>query len=90
LVKKKKFKISRHAHREIKQRGIPLELLETVLTNPQQLVPQAGGKKAYQSQIDFGGGKVFLLRAIVVDDVDPPIVVTVYRTKKISKYWRMP
>ena len=67
---------------------IPMELLESVLRNPQQILDQPDGKKVYQSQIDFGGGKIFLLRAIVVEDIDPPVVVTVYRTRKISKYWR--
>jgi hypothetical protein len=65
-----------------------MELLESVLRNPQQILDQPDGKKVYQSQIDFGGGKIFLLRAIVVEDIDPPVVVTVYRTRKISKYWR--
>jgi len=45
-------------------------------------------KKAYQSQLDFGGGRVFLLRVIVDDTIDPAVVVTVYRTKKIAKYWK--
>jgi len=31
---------------------------------------------------------MFLLRAIVAEDVDSPLVVTVYRTRKIGKYWR--
>jgi hypothetical protein len=35
-------------------------------------------------------GKMFLLRAIVADDIDPAIVVTVYRISKISKYWTIP
>jgi hypothetical protein len=32
-------------------------------------------------------GKMFLLRAIVDDSVDPAVVVTAYRTKRIEKYW---
>jgi hypothetical protein len=83
-----KFKLSRHVQEEMQRRGIPLELLESVLQNPQQVVPERSGKKAYQSQFDFGSGRIFLLRAIVDDNVDPAIVVTVYRTSKISKYWR--
>ena len=83
-----KFKISQHASEEMQRRAIPLTLLETVLQNPQQVVPGYGGKKAYQSQVDFGGGKIFLLRAIVDDKVEPAIIITVYRTSKISKYWR--
>jgi hypothetical protein len=52
------------------------------------VVPERGGKKAYQSQLDFGSGKIFLVRAIVDETVSPLIVVTVYRTSKITKYWR--
>lgn len=74
----------------MKRRAIPPALLQAVLHNPQQIVPERGDRKAYQSQLDFGGGRMFLLRAIVVDSVDPAIVVTLYRTSKISKYWRTP
>jgi hypothetical protein len=84
------FTLSRHARQEIRRRRIPRSLLDSLLQNPQQVVPEQGGRKAYQSQLDFGGGRIFLLRAIVVDDVDPAIVVTVYRTSKIGKYWRTP
>ena len=69
---------------------IPRELLDSVLENPQQVVPNYGGRKAYQSKLDFGGGKIYLLRAIVNDLVDPATVVTVYRTGQIDRYWRNP
>jgi len=82
------FKLSSHVKEEIKRRNIPLKILESVLENPGQIVPERGEKKAYQSQVDFGQGKVFLLRAIVNDSVDPAVVITAYRTSKISKYWR--
>ena len=82
------FRLSNHAGEELPRRNIPRDLLDSVLDNPQQIVPERGGKKAYQSQLDFGGGKMFLLRAIVDDSTDPAVVVTVYRTSKIDKYWR--
>ena len=44
----------------------------------------------YQSQIELRPGRMFLVRAIVAEDADPPVVVTVYRTRKIAKYWREP
>jgi hypothetical protein len=59
-----------------------------VLQEPQQVIEQPDGKKIYQSQIDFGDGKIFLLRSIVIEFVDYALVVIVYRTKKIGKYWR--
>jgi len=81
------YKLSRHAEAEMQRRYIPLALLESVLTNPQQIVVEREGRKAYQSQVSFGN-QIFLLRAIVADDVEPTVVITVYRTSKISKYWR--
>ena len=83
-----RFKLSNHALEEIKRRGIPREMLGRVLDNPQQVVAERDGKKAYQSQIDFGGGRMYLLRAIVNDALDPAVVITVYRTRNVQKYWR--
>lgn len=85
-----KFVLSRHAQEQIERRAIPLELLEAVLRDPQQIVEGYGGKKTYQSQFDFGRGRMYLLRAILRDDIDPGMVVTVYKTSKIEKYWRTP
>ncbi len=73
----------------MERRSIPPALVESVLSNPQQVVAEKDGKKAYQSQIDFGS-KLFLLRVIVADNVDSTVVITVYRTSKIEKYWRQP
>ncbi len=82
------FIYSRHAQEELVRRGIPKMLVDSVLSNPEQVVPEQGGRVTYQSRVDFGAGRIFLLRVIVVDQVDPAVVVTVYRTSKIEKYWR--
>lgn len=83
------YRLSDHAKEELERRQIPRALLEDVLDNPQQIVLEQRGRKAYQSKVNFGG-KTYLLRAIVRDDVDPAIVITLYRTSKIKKYWRQP
>ena len=82
------FRFSNHALEEMERRGISREMLESVLINPQQIVTERDGKKAYQSQIDFGEGRMYLLRAIVNDVLDPAVVITAYRTHNIQKYWR--
>ncbi len=82
------YKISRHAQIEMERRQIYLSLVESVLDNPQQIILEREGRKVYQSKVDFGNGKLFLLRVIVADDIDPKVVITVYRTSKIEKYWR--
>ena len=83
-----RFRLSKHAEQELRLRSIPRNYLDQVLAHPQQVVVEYGGRKAYQSKIDFGGGKIFLLRVIVDDRADPAVVVTAYRTTRIDKYWR--
>ena len=81
------YKFSCHAQTEMERRKISVDLVESVLDNPQQVVSEKEGRKAYQSKIDVGG-RAFLLHVIVVDDVEPAVVITVYKTSKIDKYWR--
>ena len=83
-----KFRLSNHALEELGRRDIPHDLVDRVLQNPQQVLAERDGKKIYQSQVEFVGGKIFLLRVIVNEEVEPAVVVTVYRTSKIEKYWR--
>ncbi len=62
----------------------------------EQVVPAKRGKKAYQSQLSFSDGRMFLVRGIVDDrmsdsataDREPATVITVYRSTKVRKYWR--
>jgi hypothetical protein len=83
------YRISRHAKEEMKRRGIPLEILESVLKDPQQVVNDPAGNRVYQSKVDFKEGKVYLVRVVTAEKGGIPVVVTVYRTSKMDKYWRM-
>lgn len=82
------FYITHHAEQELKRRDIPRGFLDQVLHSPQQVVDERDGRRAYQSQIEFANGKIYLVRAIVDEKSEPSVVVTVYRTSRISKYWR--
>ena len=82
------FVLSHHAEQEIERRGIPRDMIRETMHNPGQILPERGGTKAYQSIFDFGNDKMYLLRIIVNDHADPPVVVTAYRTGNIAKYWR--
>lgn len=84
------FQFSNHALEEIQKRNIPIALIEAVLRSPQQTLKQSEEIAIYQSQLDFGTGKLYLLRVFINITIDPPLVVTVYRTSKIQKYWRNP
>jgi Domain of unknown function (DUF4258) len=83
------YQLSDHARQELERRKIPLALLEQILTKPEQTVPETAGRTAYQSRHEMDG-KMFLIRVIVDPTPGLPIVVTVYRTTKIKKYWKAP
>src|SRR5204863_212679 len=66
------FTLTRHAQDELERRSIPLGLLTAILEQPGQIVPEYGGKRAYQSQLDFGAGRIYLRWAIVADPTRHP------------------
>lgn len=82
-----RYRFSLHARRQIAERGIPLRVVCDALEAPQQVVPQHGGRMAHQSRVEFSG-RSLLVRVIVDGSVDPALVVTVYWTTRIGKYWR--
>ena len=84
-----RFHCSKHLHKELDRRKIPRDLLEQVLQRPEQKVPELDNITCFQSLVEIGG-KSYLLRVMVNEMVDPHVVITVYRTSKISKYWREP
>jgi hypothetical protein len=80
------IRFTEHAVEECERRGIPIAIVQTVTESPQQIVPNIEGRQAYQSQIVFGD-KTYLVRVIVEQADEELVVVTVYRTSKIEKYW---
>jgi hypothetical protein len=83
------FSLSRHAEWEMTRRAIPLALVQAVMDHPEQRLvdPSHVGRWIYQSQLRFRDGRIYLLRVVVAEEEQPPVIVTVYRTSKIEKYW---
>jgi hypothetical protein len=82
------YRLSRHARDEMVRRAISLSWLESVLQQPEQRVEDGIAKEVWQSRFTAEHGKMYLVRAVMAVDKEPPVVVTVYRTSKIEKYWR--
>lgn len=80
------YRISRHARGRMRLRGVSEADVDAVMNAPEQIVPEDDGRSAYQSKLT-SGGRTILLRAIVADDVSPAVVVTVYATTQVDKYW---
>ncbi len=83
------YVLTAHARFEMQRRGIGEGVVRRVMTAPEQTFDLRPGRWVRQARIEMGG-QTYLVRVIVDVDRTPPEVVTVYRTSKISKYWREP
>ena len=83
--------ISQHARHEMARRQISIQDVERLLEEPEQCLPLGPGRVVAQSRVAFGEPPAnYLVRIFVDIDRVPAVVVTVYRTSKMSKYWREP
>lgn len=68
-------------------RQISTDEVHAVVIDPDQVTGVSDKRIVLQSIIEVDE-KNYLLRAFADIDRDPPVIVTVYRTSKIDKYWR--
>jgi hypothetical protein len=82
------FIFSKHAEEQMQRRNISRDTaIDTVLHPAQTLVDdEFPGMKIFQSLIRENG-QVFLLRVFVNVERYPNIIVTLYKTSKIKKYY---
>ena len=83
------YVIGDHARFEMKRRGLSEEVVCAVLEAPDQQIEIRPGRILMQSQVKISvPPKTYLIRVFVDVDREPQEVITVYRTSKVSKYWR--
>jgi len=82
----KRVTFSRHAREQIEERGLSAEVVMQAVENPEQVVTR-GSRQIGQRRVR-DAEKEYLLRVVYEEHGDRITVVTVYRTSKISKYWR--
>ncbi|EFI33569.1 conserved hypothetical protein [Desulfonatronospira thiodismutans ASO3-1] len=83
------FHLCDHARQEMQRRGIEYEVVVEVLANPEQVLTINSRRKVYQSRmVTEHTNRQYLYRIFVDFDRNPPVIVTAYRTGKITKYWR--
>jgi hypothetical protein len=81
--------ITDHALFEAMRRGIAEESIKSVVNSPQQKLPSKKGRVILQNKyLDKGNNKEMLLRIIGTETAEEFTVITVYKTSRISKYWR--
>ena len=79
---------SKHAFEQMIRRGLNSEIVLSVVSHPDQMVADNEDTAIviYQSLIKESE-KLFLLRVFVNKDIQPNVIVTLYKTTKISKYY---
>jgi type I restriction enzyme M protein len=82
------YRLSSHGLQEMARRGVLRQVVVDILAQPEQVVPGRDNRTIYQSRWDSEEGKTYLVRVVVDEQIDPPVVITVYRTSKVQKYWR--
>jgi hypothetical protein len=83
------YRLTDHAQMEMARRQISASDVTRVLATPEQMEVVRPGRVVYQARVAGGTPPAtYLLRVFVDLDRQPPDVVTVYRTSKITKYWK--
>jgi len=77
---------SKHALEQMELRGIDRKTVEKILAKPQQTIIEKG-KKIVQSTTPFKAKPKHLIRIFVNTEKNPNVVITVYKTSKIDKYY---
>ncbi|MFZ0311418.1 MAG: DUF4258 domain-containing protein [Candidatus Korobacteraceae bacterium] len=84
------YVISDHARFEMKRRAIGEDIVQSILRSPEQRIDVRPGRIVLQSRVVVGTDeREYLVRVFVDIDRAPAEVVTVHRTSKIDKYWRL-
>ena len=78
-----------HARERRRQRGISEALVRQTVNEPQQIAGR-GAHKVFQSRyFDSRRRKEYLLRVFAEVHGDTVVILSVYRTSKLRKYWRI-
>ena len=83
-----KFILSKHAKEQLEVRRIDEKLVWQTIEKPQQEIEEGLEKKVYQLMIANKEGESYLIRVFVNVAKNPKLIMTVYRTSKIQKYWK--
>jgi hypothetical protein len=77
---------SQHALEQMRLRGISKTLVESILKKPDQR-KEVDDLTVLQGIRTEETGEFFLVRVFINEKRDPNVIVTVYKTSKIQKYY---
>ncbi|MCX6279147.1 MAG: DUF4258 domain-containing protein [Bacteroidetes bacterium] len=80
------YQFSNHSIEQMKFRSIDMKIVDCVLDKPDQKT-FVDDLTVFQSIIREENGKVYLIRVFINEERIPNLIVTVYKTSKIQKYY---
>jgi hypothetical protein len=82
------FVFSKHAEEQMFRRNISKDVVIAVVTQPDQKIVDSDNPEMliFQSLVKEDD-KIFLIRVFVNRNRNPNVIVTVYKTTKIDKYY---
>lgn len=84
---REKVEFTKYAELQVQERGMSHKDILDTLNSPGQLLSGKKRRKIAQKKLNRGGEEG-LLRVIFEQKVNAKVVVTIYWTSKIEKYWR--
>ena len=79
------YEFSKHSLEQMEIRNISKDTVLRILENYDQ-IEEVNGKKIYQSIVEIGSKK-YLIRIFVNIEKKPNLIITVYKTSNIKKYY---
>jgi hypothetical protein len=77
-----------HARSEARRRGISEETVLEIARAPEQRIAGRSGREIRQSRVfDPASGKLHLVRVVIESGQEGDMIVTVYRSSQIRRYW---
>ncbi len=81
------FIFSKHAIEQMNNRNISMETALEILRNPKEII-EDNEQTIYQSIVTFNNDfENYLIRIFVNTSKNPKVVITLYKTSKIKKYY---
>jgi len=86
----KLINFSEHAEERMDFRNIDKEIVIQIIYHPDQKIPDCdnNNREICQSLIKDNNGKFKLIRIVIEETKNEILVISVYLTSKIKKYWR--
>lgn len=81
------IRLTDHAKKQLAYRDVSQNQVIAIALSPEQIIEEPDVPPIAQSRV-IEDGKTYLIRVAFRDEADVRVVITVYKTSKVKKYWQ--